>query len=103
MASNVTAYNINEFGRFDKLIKTADKQKAAEYFSALAGKKIPPPKVSILLDKLLRDFLKRGGFDLDVNNAARQMSGHMGVPIHAKWEEHNRDDEGRILTAADDD
>ena len=65
MSSHVTDGNINEFGRFDKLIKTADKQRAAEYFSAIAGKKIPPPKVSILLDKLLRDFLKRGGFDLE--------------------------------------
>ncbi len=65
MSSRVTDGNINEFGRFDKLIKTADKQRAAEYFCAIAGKKIPPPKVSILLDKLLRDFLKRGGFDLE--------------------------------------
>ena len=48
-----------------KLKKSADSQKAAEYFSELAGKKVPSPKVSILLDKLLRDFLKRGGFDLD--------------------------------------
>lgn len=65
MSGKVTDANINEYGRFEKLKKSADSQKAAEYFSELAGKKVPSPKVSILLDKLLRDFLKRGGFDLD--------------------------------------
>lgn len=65
MSVKVTDANINEYGRFEKLKKSADGQKAAEYFSALAGKKVLSPKVSILLDKLLRDFLKRGGFDLD--------------------------------------
>lgn len=65
MAVKITDSNINEFGRFAKLFDSADKQKAAEYFSAVAGKRVPTPKVNILLDKLLRDFLKRGGFDLD--------------------------------------
>lgn len=64
LSIKLTDSNINEFGRFDKLIKTADKQMAEAYFSAVEGKKIPPPKVNIMLDKLLRDFLKRGGFDL---------------------------------------
>ena len=65
MSVKVTDANINEYGRFEKLKKSADSQKAATYFSAVAGKKVSSPKVSILLDKLLRDFLKRGGFDLD--------------------------------------
>lgn len=102
MTSNVTDANINEFGRFDKLIKTADKQKAGEYFSSIAGKKIPPPKVNILLDKLLRDFLKRGGFDLSVDTA-HPTSGARYAPTQKKWEEQNRDEEGRILSAAEDD
>lgn len=65
MSDKVTDANINAYGRFNELKKSADSQKAAAYFSAVAGKKVPSPKVSILLDKLLRDFLKRGGFDLD--------------------------------------
>lgn len=65
MSIKVTDANINEFGRFEKLKKSADSQKAAAYFSAIEGRKVPTPKVSIFLDKLLRDFLKQGGFDLD--------------------------------------
>lgn len=64
MTIKITDVNINEFGRFDKLIKTADKQKTAAYFCAVEGKKISPPKINIMLDKLLRNFLKQGGFDL---------------------------------------
>ena len=92
MSSHVTDRNINEFGRFDKLIKTADKQRAAEYFSAIAGKKIPPPKVSIQLDKLLRDFLKRGGFDLPQNKDSA-ITSRQGS---------REDEEGRRLMAAED-
>lgn len=100
MASNVTDYNIKEFDRFDKLIKTADRKKAGEYFSSIAG--IPPPKVNILLDKLLSDFLKRGGFDFSVDTA-HPMSGVNYAPPQKKWEEQNRDEKGRILSAAEDD
>ncbi|MBR5895368.1 MAG: hypothetical protein IKZ13_07495, partial [Akkermansia sp.] len=102
MSSHVTERNINEFGRFDKLIKTADKQRAAEYFSAIAGKKLPPPKVNILLDKLLRDFLKQGGFDLPKNKdcaiTSRQKSGIELSPPQGD----SQDDEGRLLMAAED-
>ena len=65
MAQHVTEANINEFGRLDSLKDTADKKLAGEYFSKREGKPVAPFKVSIMLDKLLREFILSGGFDLD--------------------------------------
>lgn len=66
MSIRATEANINEFGRFDALKATADKSKAKAYFEAIEGKKIIPPKVPMKIDKLLRDFILRGGFDIDL-------------------------------------
>ena len=52
-----------EFGRFDALKATADEKKAKAYFEAIEGKSIIPPKVPIKIDRLLRNFILRGGFD----------------------------------------
>ena len=65
MALRVTEANINEFGRFDELKATADKQRAREYFSQKEGAPVPPFKVTMKLDALLRAFVLSGGFDLD--------------------------------------
>ena len=56
--------NINEFGRYDELKKTIDKEKAKEYFESIEGVKIPQPKVNIKADNLLRDLIEKGGFDI---------------------------------------
>ena len=66
MALNLNAKNINEFGRFDELKKTVNKDKAREYFEAVEQTKIIPPKVNIKADNLLRDFILSGGFDIDL-------------------------------------
>ena len=66
MALKVTDANINEFGRFDALKATADKKKAKEYFELIEGTKIIPPKVPMKIDKLLRDFILSGGFDIEM-------------------------------------
>ena len=65
MAQHVTEANINEFGRLDALKKTADAKRAKEFFEKSAGEPVAPFKVSIMLDKLLRDFVLAGGFDLE--------------------------------------
>ena len=65
MASHVSEANINEFGRFESLKKTADLKKAKAYFERREGKPVVPFKVSIMLDKLLREFVLTGGFDLE--------------------------------------
>lgn len=66
MALKVTEMNINEYGRFDELKATVDKTKAKTYLEMLEGHSIFPPKVSMKIDKSLRDFIISGGFDLEV-------------------------------------
>lgn len=66
MAQHVTEANINEFGRLDALKKTADMKRAGEFFAKREGKPVAPFKVSIMLDKLLRDFVLSGGLDVDM-------------------------------------
>ena len=65
MAQHVTEANINEFGRLDSLKKTANAELAKQFFSKREGKVVPPFKVSIMLDALLREFILSGGFDID--------------------------------------
>lgn len=66
MAQHITEDNINEFGRFDALKVTVDKNKAKAYFEKLTGQKLPIPKVNVRVDKLLRTFIIEGGFDIEV-------------------------------------
>ena len=65
MAQHVTEANINEFGRLDSLKKTANIELAKQFFSKREGKPVPPFKVSVMLDALLREFILAGGFDLE--------------------------------------
>lgn len=65
MASHVTEANINEFGRFDSLKRTVDAKLARKFFAKHEGKPVAPFKVSVMIDKLLREFVLSGGFDLD--------------------------------------
>jgi type I restriction enzyme R subunit len=64
MNAGITAANINEFGRFDDLKSFVDKAKAKSYFEELEGASISLFKVNIKIDKLLEDFIIKGGFDL---------------------------------------
>lgn len=66
MSTYVTDANLNEFGRFDALKATADRKKAKAYFEFIESVSIIPPKVPMKIDKLLRDFILRGGFDMDL-------------------------------------
>ncbi len=51
---NITEANINEFGRFDDLKTTVDKDKAKEYFERLENVKIPSFKINIKVHNLLQ-------------------------------------------------
>lgn len=61
--THVTDANLNEYGRFDDLRKTVDRQKAKAYFEGLEGKSLPMSRVNIKISQLLRDFLLRGGIE----------------------------------------
>lgn len=64
MNTNVTESNINEYGRFDDLKNTVDKNKAKEYFEKIEGKEIPKFRVNIKVQSLLKKFIISGGFGL---------------------------------------
>lgn len=65
MGRNVTEDNINDFGLFDKLKGTVDLNTAKEYFERVEGQTVKPFRVPAKVDKLLREFVLKGGFDLD--------------------------------------
>lgn len=64
MQLKVNEDDLNEYGRFDALKSTVDKTKAREYFKTVEGKEIPVFKVNIKVDRLLRDFILKGGFEI---------------------------------------
>lgn len=60
MSVKVDETNINEFGRFDNLIKTANIEKAKAYF----GESLPLYRVKIKLNQVLREFILNGGYEI---------------------------------------
>lgn len=70
MNTNITDANLNEYGRFDELKATVDKQKAKAYFERKEGKALRPYEVNIKVDGLLRAFIKDGGFEIEEANGA---------------------------------
>lgn len=64
MSLQLNSFNINEFGRYDDLKQTVDKEKARAYFERVEGTKISPPKVNVKVDNLLRDFILNGGLEI---------------------------------------
>lgn len=65
MSLKLNANSINEFGRFDELKRTVDKVKAKQYFEAVEGTKIIPPRVNVKVDNLLREFILSDGIDIE--------------------------------------
>ena len=57
--------NLNEFGRFDKLLETVDKSKARLYFERVEQKKVLSPKVNMKASNLLTKFILEGGLDIE--------------------------------------
>ena len=65
MERSLNEATINEFGRFDELIKDVDKAKAKAYFEEKEQTRLIPLKVNMKMDSLLRKFILSGGFDVD--------------------------------------
>ncbi len=65
MSTNISEPNINEYGRFDELKATVDKQKAKAFFEAVEGQTIPLFRVNIKISNLLREFIVEGGFNIE--------------------------------------
>lgn len=65
MIKGITELNINEFGRFDELKNSVDRDKAKAYFEAKEGNALPPFRISIRIDALLKDFILKDGFEVE--------------------------------------
>jgi type I restriction enzyme R subunit len=57
MADKVNEKNLNNFGRFDALKETVNKEQAKAYFEKLEGASIPPFKLNMRIDKFLKQFV----------------------------------------------
>jgi type I restriction enzyme, R subunit len=64
MDTNIIESNFNDYGRFDNLKNSVDKIKAKEYFEKLEGEKLSDFKVRIKVEKLLKNFIISGGFEI---------------------------------------
>lgn len=53
----MTPERINEFGRYDSLVSTADRSKVSAFISEIEGKEVPTRLVMPKFDKLLREFI----------------------------------------------
>ncbi len=62
---NLNEATINEFGRFEELKKSVDKDKAKTFFESREHIKLITPKVNMKTDQLLRQFILTGGFEVD--------------------------------------
>lgn len=65
MALNVNVSDINEFGRLDKLKATINIHIAKQYFEKKENQTIPTRKIYIKMDNLLREFVLKGGFEIE--------------------------------------
>ena len=64
MKLNITLENINEFGRFDKLKETVNRNIAKIYFDNLDSTNYPLFKINQKVDEILREFILKGGFEV---------------------------------------
>jgi len=64
MSLNVREYNIDEFGRFEKLKQTVETDIAQRYFEEKEGLEIPRRKIHPKIDRVLREFILNGGIDV---------------------------------------
>lgn len=68
MNAGITEATINEYGRFDDLKDTVVREKAQEYFVSTEGKSTPAFRLNMKIDRLLKDFILNGGFDINEEN-----------------------------------
>ena len=66
MQANPTEANLNEYGRFDDLRETINKQQAKTHFESTTGENLSPAKVNIKAANLLRHFVLDGSLEEEV-------------------------------------
>ena len=69
MESYSAGNDLNANSTLQELLDSVDFDKAIEYFNKQTGKELDPPDVYEMLDVLIREFIIKGGFDLDEKKA----------------------------------
>lgn len=64
MRLNINSNNINEFGRFDQLKETVNRDVAKIYFDTLDNENYSKFRVNQKIDEILREFILSGGFNI---------------------------------------
>lgn len=64
LSLHITEDSINEFGRFDELKASVDRNKAKAYFEETEGEGVPLRKVQMKIDSTLRQFVLGGGLEV---------------------------------------
>lgn len=64
MNLRLTESNINEYGRFIRLMESVDLKKARSWFDEQLGVSLKPREVNLKADRLIRDFILQGGFNI---------------------------------------
>ena len=65
MNTNVSEANLNEYGRFDELKSTIDKERAKAHFEMIANEPLAAYKVNMKAANLLKEFILADGFELE--------------------------------------
>lgn len=66
--SGKTEQNLNEYGNFDLLKQHVNRLVATEFLEKRSGKKVPPFKVNIETEKLLRDFILKNEIPVELED-----------------------------------
>ncbi len=65
MKAGTTEKNLDEYGRFEKLIKSMDTEKAISYMKAKEGVDVKAFSARAKARNIIRSFILSGGFDID--------------------------------------
>ena len=65
MATTTSMTNINEFGKYEDLLKTLDLEKAKKTLEKIYNRELKKYEVNLKVDEILREFIVNDGFDIE--------------------------------------
>ena len=65
MATTTSMTNINEFGKYEDLLKTVDLEKAKKTLEKIYNRELKKYEVNLKVDEILREFIVNDGFDIE--------------------------------------
>ena len=65
MATTTSMTNINEFGKYEDLLKTVDLEKAKKTIEKIYNRELKKYEVNLKVDEILREFIVNDGFDIE--------------------------------------